>query len=302
MQTYPCHASPEEFRSYLEELGARRADPEAGFFGPDSLLWKLSQESILYLGGLRALLCQLSHPAVAQGVYDHSNFLHDPIGRAYRTFQAVYGIVFGNREKAIEAAYRTFLIHSKVQGVIRDPDSPLAGKPYRANDPDPLYWVHATLVESTLFAYQVFIRTLTPREKRQFFEEAKLFLSLFGVPEEYGPQTLEEFLAYFQERLHSPLHRFTREGRELARAILSGAYFLRTFPLLKPGNLFLASGTVPEPLRSDLKIPRSKPLLRGFQVFARAVRRLYPNLPELVRMIPEARRAYRRVHRYRKAA
>lgn len=291
---FPCELPPERFYIYLKELGQRKAREIYGFFGPDSILWMLSRESILYLGGLRALLAQLSHPAVAQGVYDHSNFLSDPLGRAYRTFRTVFAIVYGTREEAIRAAYQTYLIHDKVRGIIQDPSSPLGGKPYRANDPEALYWVHATLIEATLFTFELFIRPLTQQEKVQFFEEAKIFLALFGVPEDYGPKSFEDFLVYFDEALHSPLHCFTREGRELARAILLGPQLLRYIPLYKAGNLFIASGTVPEPLRSELQIPSSSLLRRSFSLFTHSLRRFYLKLPVSVREIPQARRAFQR--------
>lgn len=50
-------------------------------FGPGSLAWLINAESVLLLGGGRALLMQAAHPLVAAGVADHSDFTADPFDR-----------------------------------------------------------------------------------------------------------------------------------------------------------------------------------------------------------------------------
>ncbi|MGH2511842.1 MAG: oxygenase MpaB family protein, partial [Candidatus Limnocylindrales bacterium] len=53
-----------------------------GLYGPDSEAWRLNREAMLLLGaGPRALLMQLAHPLVAEGVDQHSTFRTDPWGR-----------------------------------------------------------------------------------------------------------------------------------------------------------------------------------------------------------------------------
>src|SRR5262245_3227101 len=42
-------------------------------YGRDTVSWQLNRESVLLLGGPRALLLQVAHPAVAAGVADHSD-------------------------------------------------------------------------------------------------------------------------------------------------------------------------------------------------------------------------------------
>jgi uncharacterized protein (DUF2236 family) len=125
---------------------------------------------------------------------------------------------------------------------------------------------------------------------------------LFGVPEDYGPKDLDEFYGYFHERIHSPLHRLSQQGRELARAILDGPYLLRNFPILRPGNHFLALGTLPDRIREDLGIPAPSSLVKGFEIFSRALRRIYPRIPERLRVIPQYRRAMRRCQKVKLAA
>jgi len=42
-----------DFSQYVQTLG-EQADPQAGFFGPHSLVWRISREPALLLFGMRA--------------------------------------------------------------------------------------------------------------------------------------------------------------------------------------------------------------------------------------------------------
>ena len=64
----------ERLRQDLEHLGRDVADPRAGFIGPGSMTWRVAGEWITNLGITRAVLMQLAHPKVAQGVADYSSF------------------------------------------------------------------------------------------------------------------------------------------------------------------------------------------------------------------------------------
>ena len=71
------------------DRGPRATHGLAGLFGPRSITWKINRESVLLLGGGRALLLQIAHPLVAAGVGAHSDFRTDPLGRLQRTLDAV---------------------------------------------------------------------------------------------------------------------------------------------------------------------------------------------------------------------
>ncbi|MBV8457219.1 MAG: DUF2236 domain-containing protein, partial [Acetobacteraceae bacterium] len=61
----------------------RRPD---GLFGPRSVAWRVhSDVTTMMVGGVAALLLQMLHPAVLAGVWDHSNFRTDMLGRLRRT-------------------------------------------------------------------------------------------------------------------------------------------------------------------------------------------------------------------------
>ncbi|MCB9135568.1 MAG: DUF2236 domain-containing protein [Anaerolineales bacterium] len=111
-------SNPQAFYQSIQQLSAQRADPTYGFFGPQTLVWQVNRERINYLGGLRAILMQLAHPAVAQGVADHSNFQQDPLGRFVRTMSVVQDILFGPTDIAIKAATRVYAKHARVKGIL----------------------------------------------------------------------------------------------------------------------------------------------------------------------------------------
>ena len=75
-----------------------------GLFPPDAVVRRVDGESVLLLGGGRALLMQLAHPLVAKGVAEHSDFRRDPFARLRRTLDATYAIVFGSEAEARAAA------------------------------------------------------------------------------------------------------------------------------------------------------------------------------------------------------
>src|SRR5439155_419089 len=63
-----------------------------GYFGEDAAIRRIACESVLMLGGPRALLMQAAHPLVAAGIVDHSRFRQDPWRRLARTMAALYTI------------------------------------------------------------------------------------------------------------------------------------------------------------------------------------------------------------------
>ncbi len=66
-----------------------------GYYGSASMTWKIGRESILLLGGARAVLMQLAHPLVAMGVSKHSSYLTHPFRRTEHTFLLGQMLTFG---------------------------------------------------------------------------------------------------------------------------------------------------------------------------------------------------------------
>ena len=112
-------------------------------FGPDSELWRINRYATGLAFGPSAVLMQIAHPCVAQGVSDHSRFREDALRRLRRTPRTVNHIVFGTRHEAAEMRARVTAAHDRVTG----PTSPGIPGPsvYSAFEPDLLLWVLATL-------------------------------------------------------------------------------------------------------------------------------------------------------------
>jgi uncharacterized protein (DUF2236 family) len=121
---------------------ARRPD---GLFGPESVVWRVHGDvTSMMVGGVSGLLLQMLHPAVLAGVWDHSNFRQDMLGRLRRTARFIALTSYGGGEEADAAIARVRSIHSHISGTLPD------GAPYRADDPRMLAWVHVTEAVSFL--------------------------------------------------------------------------------------------------------------------------------------------------------
>lgn len=117
---------------------------DPGLFGPQSVIWRVHCDfTSMLCGGVSALLLQMLHPLALAGVWDHSNFREDMLGRLRRTSQFVSVTTFGPTAEAERLIAKVRAIHLQVTGVSND------GRPYAASDPDLLTWVH--VVESSCF-------------------------------------------------------------------------------------------------------------------------------------------------------
>lgn len=152
----------------------RRPD---GLFGPGSVVWRVHGDvTAMMVGGVSGLLLQMLHPAVLAGVWDHSNFRADMLGRLRRTARFIALTSYGGGDEAEAAIARVREIHAKVGGVMPD------GTPYRADDPRLLAWVHVTETTSFLASW---IRYAEPRmpaaERDRYFAEMALLGEALGA-------------------------------------------------------------------------------------------------------------------------
>jgi len=289
----PRRLSLREFDRYLEELARRHADPVLGFFGPSSMTWRINRESVVYLGGMRALLMQLAHPKVAQAVADHSNFRADPFGRLFRTFDAVHAMVFGDLGSAVAAASRVHRVHRRVQGTLPS-TAERSARRYEANDPELLHWVYATLVDSSIYAYQQFLPSLSASEWETYYQESKLFACMFGIPDARLAPRLVDFRGWMAATMSADTLHVSDAAREVAGALLKGPRLLLAF---RPSNYVLAAGMLPARLRAEFGLTFNLPVRSAYGMGVAVVRSLTPRLPDSLRFVPSARRAMARCGR-----
>jgi hypothetical protein len=93
----------------------RHLDTSRSLVGPETATWRIFGESVVLLGGARALLMQFAHPLV-QGLADHSSFLTEPGDRFHRTLQSMYGLAFGDGPTMLRMAREVHEKHARVVG------------------------------------------------------------------------------------------------------------------------------------------------------------------------------------------
>jgi uncharacterized protein (DUF2236 family) len=258
---------------------------DAGLFGPGSLAWTINRESVLLLGGGRALLMQVAHPLVAAGVADHSDFATNVFDRLWRTVDTALTVIFGDERRWTEAVARVNGVHERVfgtRGLVA----------YSALDPELLLWVHATLVDSSIEAYDAFVRPMPLGVRERYYLEMRRMGTAFGVPDELHPPTYGDFRAYLDATIAGLA--VTDESRAVARTVLTPP----APAFLMPAGLLagLASvGLLPPRIRSELGLWWNRGAEIAFGALAASLRATVPLLPSSVRFWPHARRAAHRV-------
>jgi uncharacterized protein (DUF2236 family) len=278
----------------LEEVEASVADPRCGLFGPDSMTWRISRESIVFLGAGRAALLQLAHPYVAHAVEQHSATRADPVGRFNRTFLHVYGMIFGDLASAIGAARRVRGVHDRIHGPVDEDVGRYArGHRYTAHDEQALLWVFATLIESSVICYELGIAPLSPAEKDTYYQESKLFGALFGISDEALPADWPAFKRYCEEMASGDALAVGRPALETARFLLAAppgvlGPFKRVYAAL-------TTGLLPPRIRAGYELPFGPAEQATYRRTLRAVERAWPLLPGRARFLPEYIEARRRI-------
>jgi uncharacterized protein (DUF2236 family) len=217
---YFSHADIEKLLSGLEKLPG---DPRLGFFGPDSVTWRVNRESAVFLGAGRAALLQLAHPWVAASLLHHSNLMNDAIGRFHSTFRVIYTMLFGSRAQAIAASRQVYRRHTRITGELPHAvGTHPRGEHYEANEIKALCWVFATLVESAILAYDFVLPPLLAVEREQYYAESKRMAALFGIPAGALPENWSAFIQYASAMVESPLLGVDENARLLGHSVLSG--------------------------------------------------------------------------------
>lgn len=169
-------------------LSTPAGDP--GLYGPDSVIWRVHGDfSSMLCGGISALLMQMLHPLALAGVWDHSTFRQDMMGRLRRTSQFIAVTTFGNTLDAETLIERVKRIHLQVTGVDAQ------GVEYAASDPRLLTWVHVAETSRFLASH---VRYKNPQlslaEQDRYYAEAAVVAEALGA--EQVPKSVEEVEAY----------------------------------------------------------------------------------------------------------
>ncbi|MBV1691040.1 DUF2236 domain-containing protein [Novosphingobium sp. G106] len=181
-------------------------------YPPDSVIWRVHGDvTTMMIGGVTALLLQMLHPAALAGVWDHSAFRNDMLGRLRRTARFIAVTTFGERNEAEAAIERVRQVHEHVRGVLDD------GTPYAASDPHLLAWVHTCEAIGFLDAWIAFGEPgMSLADQDTYFAQAGEVARVLGadpVPDTRAEATA--LIAAFRPELIA-----TARTREVARMVL----------------------------------------------------------------------------------
>ncbi|WP_426998075.1 oxygenase MpaB family protein [Pseudarthrobacter sp. N5] len=218
---------------------------DAGYHLPGSAVWAVHGAMPTIVGGIRALLMQALHPGVLAGVHDHSSFREDPLGRLARTIRWIFTVSYGSRSAAREASNWVLRLHESVRGDYVDNQGIV--RPYAANDPELLRWVHIAFTDAFLSAHRIWGRSI-PGGPDAYVREWAQAGRLMGVDD---PPLSE---AAMRQQLDS----WYDDGRLRSdERVAQTVAFIRDpplHPILRPGYrvLFAAAVTSLEPKYREL--------------------------------------------------
>ena len=240
------------------------------YFAPDSMVRRVHREGVILLGGGRALLLQIAHPAVAAGVAEHSSFQTRRTDRLLRTLRSTLAIVFGSREQALTAASRINTIHRSV-----------TSEEYDARDPELLLWVLSTLIDTSLIIHERFVRKLRQAEAQAYYQDMRRIGALLGIPQERLPERLEEHQDYFATMIAS------LQVSSAAKAL--AAELFRPSPGLAPVMWLvkqLSAGLLPPRLRREFDLSWGPKREATLTLASGVSRLLIPRIPAAMRAPP----------------
>ena len=164
---------------------------DLGLFGPGSVTWKVHEEPILIVAGLRSLYLQALHPRAMAGVAQNSNYRSDAWGRLVRTATYVGTTIYGTTAEAQAAGRRVRARHARMRAT-----DPFTGEEFRVDEPELLRWVHVTEIESFVSTARRAGLALTDDEVDGYFTEQRRSAALVGLDRDDVPGTAAEVADY----------------------------------------------------------------------------------------------------------
>jgi uncharacterized protein (DUF2236 family) len=205
------------------------------------------------------------------GVDQHSTYRRDPWARLISTSEYIWATTFGDTATADAAARRVREIHKHVRGT-----DPYTGRPYRADDPELLLWIHCAEVHSFMTGYHYFGHRLEQEEKDRYVQEMVKAAELVGLHAEDVPHDHGELTDYLRG-----------ENMDASPAAKEALRFVLFPPVVWPGGKYpdIPAGRLLEiPGRVGWAVPSAA----AVAVLPESARRIY-RLPRLRAALPALR-------------
>ena len=264
------------------------SDP--GYFGPNSMMWRVNKEITVLFGGARALLMHAAHPLIAAGARQTSFYQRDPWKRLIRTLSLQNSLTFGTKQEADESANRINKLHEVIKG-----KDEVSGGIYDALDHEQLLWVHACLQISSIYFYELTVKKLTDEEKNQYHIENIKAAEMCLVDRSIIPETHDGLKEWVIEKSRKKDYLMTTDVAEDVKDIIGGGPVPGHIKPIWPFIAFTAFNTLPPEFKKIYGIQKSKTknLILAFNLKFLKITR--PFLPPFFRLIAPARWAKQRL-------
>ena len=265
-----------------------KSDP--GYFGSDSMMWRVNKEITVLFGGARALLMHAAHPLIAAGARQTSFYQRDPWKRLIRTLSLQNSVTFGTKEEADDSATRINKLHEVIKG-----EDEVTGKIYDALDHEQLLWVHACLQLSSIYFYEKTVKKLTEEEKNQYHKENMLSANLVLIDTNNMPKTHEELKEWVIQKSKQESYLLHTDVAQDVFEIIGGGPVPAHIKPIWPFISFTAYNTLPKEFKNiyGLKETKIKNIIVNINLKLLKITR--PFLPPFFRLIPPARWANQRL-------
>ena len=263
---------------------------DPGYFGPESMMWKVNKEITVLFGGARALLMHAAHPLIAAGARQTSFYQRDPWKRLIRTLSLQNSVTFGTKLEADESVNRINKLHEVIKG-----QDEVTGGYYDALDHEQLLWVHACLQISSIYFYEKTVKKLSEEEKNQYHKENSLAAEMVLVDKKLIPQTHNELKEWVIEKSREGGYLVNTDVAKDVYNIIGGGPVPKHIKPIWPFIAFTAFNTLPKEFKDiyGIKSSKYKLFLVNFNLFL--LKFIRPLLPPFFRLIAPARWAKQRI-------
>ncbi len=265
---------------------------DPGYFGPNSMMWKVNKEITVLFGGARALLMHAAHPLIAAGARQTSFYQRDPWKRLIRTLSLQNSVTFGTREEADESVLRINKLHEVIKG-----EDEITGKIYDALDSEQLLWVHACLQLSSIYFYEKTVKKLSEQEKNQYHVENILAAEMVLINKSYIPKTHDDLKKWVIKKSEEKDYLLLTDVALDVKNIIKGGPVPKHIKPIWPFIAFTAFNTLPKEFKAIYGVKENK--IKNFIVYFNLslLRITRPFLPPFFRLIAPARWANQRIYK-----
>ena len=263
---------------------------DPGYFGPESMMWKVNKEITVLFGGARALLMHAAHPLIAAGARQTSFYQRDPWKRLIRTLSLQNSVTFGSKKEADESAHRINKLHEVIKG-----KDEITGNIYDALDHEQLLWVHACLQISSIYFYEKTVKKLSEEEKNQYHRENMVAADLVLVDINEMPKTHRDLKNWVIEKSKTENYLIYTDVAKDVQDIIAGGPVPKHIKPIWPFIAFTAFNTLPKEFKElyGVNETKLKTVILNFNLNLLKFTR--PFLPPFFRLIAPARWAKQRL-------